>query len=128
MPISGSATPADYTSSEAPLGTLIPITETSQPGQVIDTPSTAAGVGQRSPLGIKIVTLKAVNIDTADHTLHVQWGGDTNGDMISVNVVHGAGFVLVIDEDSIAESATIKAWADAASYINIKFEKRPKLT
>lgn len=125
MPISPSPSPIDYTGSSAPDGSLVQITETTQPGQVLDEPSTAAAASDRTPIGINVYSIWACNIDSAVHTLNLQWGGDTDAELLTVDLVAGSGIVTVVDEWQLSTLATIKAWADTGSVINVKLQKRP---
>lgn len=93
-------------------GRGVKVAATSSPGTTVH----AAGASDTDE-----VWLYAHNSDTADHTVHIEFGGTTDpDDLIEYTIVSqstSTGLVLVVPGLLLKNSNTIKAWADAADKI-----------
>ena len=69
---------------------------------------------------IDLITLYAVNQDTANRDLTIAWGAETDPDnLMTVTVPFKAGPVLICDRVPIMNSLVIGAWASAANVVMV---------
>ena len=94
-------------------GRPIPVAATATPGTTIHTASTTSSV-------IDELHLYAVNSDTSDHKLTIEWGGVTSpDDLIEITIPAESGLILVIPGLCLDNALVCKAFAASASKINI---------
>lgn len=90
-------------------GRFIDIAATSSPGTTIH---------QADPTLLDEIVLCAVNDDSSDRTLNIQFGD--NADVLPFTIPAGAGVVLVIPQEAhclLTNSLVVRGYADAANKI-----------
>lgn len=94
-------------------GRPIKVAATATPGTLIHTATATSGE-------IDELWLWAVNTDSATCKLTVEWGGTTSpDDLIEVGIPAESGLVLVTPGLVLRNGLTIRAFAAAASVVNI---------
>lgn len=99
--------------SESTNGRPIKVTATSTPGTLIHT--AVAGTVDKEE-----IYLYAVNTDSSDHTLTIEFGGTTSpDDLIPVTLEANKGLYLVIPGWTLQNGLEIRAFADGANVVNV---------
>lgn len=94
-------------------GRNIKVTATSTPGTLIHT--AVSGTTDKEE-----VYLYAVNTDSSDHTLTLEFGGTTSpDDVIKVTVAANKGLYLIIPGLLLQNGLVVRAFADAGNVINV---------
>ena len=84
---------------------------TATPGTTIHTASSTA---------VDVITLYAMNTDSTDRKLTIEWGGVTSpDDLIEVTITKEAGLVKVVDALPLQNSLVVKAFAATTNVITI---------
>lgn len=96
---------------------MIKVAATATPGTVIHATGTSA-------TSIDEIGLEAINTDTVDRQLTVEWGGVTSpDDLIEVTIPAKSGLVVVVPGDRLsgtgAAARTVAVFAATANVINI---------
>jgi hypothetical protein len=119
-----------FTASGATRGEMIQVTETADPGQLIHLAPPAekfesAAISGDIDTGLDVITISAVNNDSADRTVHIQWSSGGAANRISTTLPVGAGLVDVVKAKRIARDLGIYAWASAGSVVNLIVQREP---
>lgn len=91
-------------------GKGIKVTPTASPGETIHT---------ADPTAKDEIYLWAVNTDTVDRKLTIEWGGTAVDDQIEVTIPYESGVLLVVPGLLLGNSLVVKAFADSADKINV---------
>lgn len=96
-------------------GRMILVVETATPGTLIHTANAVTGADNYDE-----VWLWAVNADTTDRKLTVEWGGVTApGDIIELTIPAEAGLVPIVPGWVLQNALVIRAFAAAASVVGV---------
>lgn len=95
-------------------GRPIAVAATSSPGTAIHTASFGSATD-----GHDVITLYAHNIDTVDRLLYLQIGGTGTSDQLGPIRLQPNGVPALVFQGPLTASLIVKAYADAASKINI---------
>lgn len=90
-------------------GRFIKVAATSSPGTTIHTADASA---------FDEIVLSAINDDTADRTLYVQFGD--NADVLPFIIPAGAGLIFILSQQAhclLTNSLVVRAYADAANKV-----------
>lgn len=109
-------------------GLLVNVVDTATPGTLLDAADSTQfgdeGFITNPPLNV--VTIIAINTDLVDHSLNIQAGGATVANQWGPTTVPaGVGPVVIMDRELIGHGQELRAWADAAGFINVKLTKWP---
>jgi len=91
-------------------GRMIPVVATTSPGTTIHTADASA---------LDEIMLWAINTDTTGRKLTVEFGGTVTGDQIELTLSAESGLVLVVPGFVLTNGLIVKAFAAAASVVNI---------
>lgn len=94
-------------------GTMIAVAATASPGTLLHTVPWAAGVQYQR------IKVWAVNIDTVERTLTIQFGGVATKDQIVVKIGPQRGLVLVVPDLKLYNGLLLRAFASAANIFNV---------
>lgn len=96
-------------------GRLIKVVATATPGTTIHT-----SVAGTTPGTFDEIWLQAVNSDTTDRKLTIEWGGTTApDDLIEVTIPAESGLFIVVSGLILQNSSVVRAFAAAANVIMI---------
>lgn len=90
-------------------GRFVKVAATSSPGTTIHTADASL---------LDEIILSAINDDTADHTLYLQFGD--NADVLPFTIPAGAGIMSIVPQEAhclLTNSLVVRAYADAANKI-----------
>lgn len=95
-------------------GKPIPVAATSSPGTTIHTAITGTG-------GSDEIYLWVSNIDSASHSLTLQWGGTTDAEMLTktCSIPANSPPIPIAPGISLQNSLIVKAFADTTNVLNI---------
>jgi hypothetical protein len=93
---------------------MIKVVQTSTPGTLIHTAHASA---------LDEIVLSAVNSDTADHKLTIEFGGvGVPDDLIEITIPPESGLIFVIPQEAhmvLTNSLVVRAFADAANVVMV---------
>ena len=95
-------------------GRSIPAVATTTPGTLIHTAVTGVVAGTWDEIWIY-----ATNQDSVDRTVNIELGGTVTGDQITMTIPSKQGRMLLIDGAVLQNGVVVRAFASAASVINI---------
>jgi hypothetical protein len=93
-------------------GTMIAVAATSSPGTTLHTVPVSGLEYQR-------IKVWAVNIDTVERTLTVQFGGTATKDSIIVKLGPQRGLSLVVPDLKLQKGLIVKAFASVTNTVNV---------